>query len=211
MNLILSSTLFVLICTHENKQLPQCERPVIAMRAPRLISAKCLKVKVKCITEVKYDCTMSWRAYGVASFRICQVVGVRLYVTQRWNSVAAAPLVSICSTDGVTLSVVGGQNACPDHSYVWNSNSSETCISMRLHLTVTVTGCVFRLILNPELVNINQEDHYYNYTQVSLLLSGYWVTGSGHLLLSNDDLTTQDKEYTVKSCRRLKISLILCN
>lgn len=75
MNLILSSTLFVLICTHENKQLPQCEGPVIATRAPRLISTKCLKVKVKCITEVKYDNTMSWRAYGVASFRICQVVG----------------------------------------------------------------------------------------------------------------------------------------
>lgn len=75
MNLILSSTLFVLICTHENKQLPQREGPVIATRAPRLLSVKCLKVKVKCITEVKYESTMSWRAYGVASFRICQVVG----------------------------------------------------------------------------------------------------------------------------------------
>lgn len=75
MNLILSSTLFVLICTHENKQLPQCEGPVIATWTPHLISAKCLKVKVKCVTEVKYDSTMSWWAYGVASFRICQVVG----------------------------------------------------------------------------------------------------------------------------------------
>lgn len=82
MNLILSSTLFVLICTHENKQLPQCEGPVIAMSAPRLISAKCLKVKAKCVTEVKYESTMSWRAYRVASFRICQVVVVvGVYVT----------------------------------------------------------------------------------------------------------------------------------
>lgn len=32
MNLILSSTLFVLICSHENKQLPQREGPVIAIR-----------------------------------------------------------------------------------------------------------------------------------------------------------------------------------
>lgn len=77
MNLILSSTLFVLICSHENKQLPQREGPVIAIRTPHpptLISTKRLKVKVKCITEVKYDSTMSWQAYEVASFRICQVV-----------------------------------------------------------------------------------------------------------------------------------------
>lgn len=38
MNLILSSTLFVMICTHENKQLPQCEGPVIARRAPHLVT-----------------------------------------------------------------------------------------------------------------------------------------------------------------------------
>lgn len=58
MNPILSSTLFVLIRSHENKQLPQCEWPVIVMRAPHFISTKCLKVKVKCITEVKYESTM---------------------------------------------------------------------------------------------------------------------------------------------------------
>lgn len=34
MNLILSRTLFVLIRSHENKQLPQREGPVIATRAP---------------------------------------------------------------------------------------------------------------------------------------------------------------------------------
>lgn len=38
---------------------------------------------------------------------------------------------------------------------------------------VTVTGCVFRLLLNPGLVNINQGDHYSDDSQVSLLLRGY--------------------------------------
>lgn len=83
-NPILSRTLlFVLICPHENKQLPQCEGPVIA---PYLPSGKCLKVKVKCVTEVKYERTMSWQAYRVASFRIHQVIrgeGGRLHVTRR--------------------------------------------------------------------------------------------------------------------------------
>lgn len=83
MNPILSSTLFMLICSHENKQLPQCEGPVIATRPPVSSPAKCLKVKVKCITEVKYESTMSWQAYGVASFRICQVVAGGLCVTRR--------------------------------------------------------------------------------------------------------------------------------
>lgn len=31
----------------------------------------------------------------------------------------SSPLVSICSTDGVTLALVGGQNALSDRSYVW--------------------------------------------------------------------------------------------
>lgn len=62
----------MLMCSHENKQLPQCEGPVIA---PYLPSAKRLKVKVKCVTEVKYESTMSWQAYRVASFRIHQVIG----------------------------------------------------------------------------------------------------------------------------------------
>lgn len=76
MNTVLSRTLFVLICSYENKLLPppSVRGPIAAAIAPHLPCAKCLKVKVKCITEVKYESTMSWQAYSVTPFRICQVV-----------------------------------------------------------------------------------------------------------------------------------------
>lgn len=90
MNLILSRTLFVLICSRENKQsyLPthpphyphHPPHPPPRMRAcysrsaqwllPRPPVTKRLKVKVNCIMEVKYDGTMSRRAYEVASFSV---------------------------------------------------------------------------------------------------------------------------------------------
>lgn len=65
----------------------------------------------------------------------------------------------------------------------------------------SVSGRVFRLLFGPQLVNINQEDHYYDYAQVSLLLSGYWVTGSGYWWTSNDDLAHQNKEEQKKTVK----------
>lgn len=82
MNLILSRTLFVLICSLENKQSyllthsphyrhhpphpPPSMRACYSRSAQWLLLPKRLKVKVNCIMEVKYDCT----AYKVASYSV---------------------------------------------------------------------------------------------------------------------------------------------
>lgn len=67
---------------------------------------------------------MSWRAYGVTSFRICQAVGGGTLRNSALRQSGWSPLVSMCSTDGVTFTDGrGGHNAPLDHSYVQNPSS----------------------------------------------------------------------------------------
>lgn len=73
MNPILSSTFCTLICSHGTTSSPGVS-DLVQPCATYRISVKCLKVKVKWITEVKYESTKSRWAYDVASFRGCQVV-----------------------------------------------------------------------------------------------------------------------------------------
>ena len=101
----------------KNKQLHQCEGPVIAPN-------------IKCRTEVKYDSTMSWRAYEVSSFRQCQVAGGRLLVTPCWGSTPAAPLSPHRALQMESLCRMQG-----GHSNVWNPRSCLSRMSASLYLT----------------------------------------------------------------------------
>lgn len=67
---------------------------------------------------------MRWQAYEVASFRLCQVVEGKAPCNSVMRQCGSTALVSICSTDGVTLAVV----SLLDHSYVWNSSSNSSCM-----------------------------------------------------------------------------------
>lgn len=51
---------------------------------------------------------MSWRAYEVTSFRICQAVGGGTLRNSALRQSDWSPLVSMCSTDGVTFTDGGG-------------------------------------------------------------------------------------------------------
>lgn len=119
------------------------EQPPPPPPLPDFICTKWLNLKVNCVMMVKYDSTMSWQACRVTSFRTCQVGVGRPYGTLHWASVAAAPIISMCVTHGVTPS---GWDALPDCRYVWNPSSFTGTSSANVNMVC----CSVRLPLRPE-------------------------------------------------------------
>lgn len=79
------------------------------MRGAHTAAAKCLKVKVKCVTEVKCERTMSCQAFSVARLE---------YVRRRRAALGLAgggPDVSVRAADGVAVAAAGGHSDLPEH------------------------------------------------------------------------------------------------